>query len=169
MHDERREQVELREILNGIKDLAVGQREDLRYVASQLRRILKLLELLFAVETIDGFTLTQLYTTQGDTPMATITGIKVGATGQFTASPLPVGATLPPGVLPTWTSDNTTDVTISVDGTGLNAAILVAPTSVATSFNLTIALPDGSASSTFAIPVLPATVKVTGFDLTQTA
>lgn len=112
--------------------------------------------------------------TQGDSPMPTqapLTGLAPGATGQFTAAPVASDGsltTLPAGVLPLWTSDDPTD-TVTVGADGLSASVAVATTATAgATHTLSVALPDGSANSPVALPILtPAALPVAGFVVTQ--
>lgn len=98
-----------------------------------------------------------------------ITGVKVGGQGTFTATPLPPGATLPQGVVPTWqASDPSVQLTPAADGLSTVAAVPAGAT--ITSFDLSVAatLPDGSTpSGKVTVPVLSA--DVTSFQIDQTA
>src|SRR6185312_9819939 len=87
-----------------------------------------------------------------------IIGIIPGDTGTFTATPLnKEGATvtLPSGTVPVWTSSDTTNAPVVAAADGLSATITV-PASYApapgTTFNLTVAMPDGTASTTVPVP-----------------
>lgn len=96
-----------------------------------------------------------------------ITGVKLGGSGTFSATP--VGGTLPPGVVPVWsTSDSLVTLTPAADGLSCQAA--VASTDTNPSFPLTVqaTLPDGTQpSGTATVPILPS--EVTGFTIDQTA
>ena len=98
-----------------------------------------------------------------------ITGIKLGATGTFVATPQPPGAQLPTGVVPSWTSsDSTISLTPAADGLSTTATVPVGDTN--TSFTLTVSatLPDGGTpSGTVTVPILPA--DVVSFTIDQTA
>ena len=108
-------------------------------------------------------------TQKGDKRMA-INGVTVGATGTFQATTVPAGSVLPTGVVPVWTSSDTTIATFASpnpDATGLTTIL----TGVATgSVTLTVAatLPDNSvAQGTATVPILAGEVKA--FSINQTA
>lgn len=98
-----------------------------------------------------------------------ITGVPNGGTGSFQAVPVPAGAVVPSGVVPKWTSSDTTIATVdqSADPTGLTCVV----TGVATgSITLTVAatLPDNSiAQGSVVVPILAGEVKA--FTINQTA
>jgi hypothetical protein len=113
-----------------------------------------------------GFTINQLKGTQ----IMPITGILAGATGTFQETPLPVGAVIPAGSIPVWTSDNTTDVALTPSADGTQVAAAVSSTTTITTFNLSVANQDGSFLTTVAVPVTPAGgggTPQTGFQIDQ--
>jgi hypothetical protein len=108
--------------------------------------------------------------------MGVILGIAAGATAEFDLSPLPVGSSLEAGNIPTYTQDNSTDVSelsVAADGMSFSATAAAAP--VAASFNVTAKAlsSDGvtQLTATFNIPLIPAVapppVPATGLDLNQ--
>jgi hypothetical protein len=124
---------------------------------------------------VDGFTIQQT----GDSPMGTtppvvLTPPDPGATLQFTATPTPAGAVLPSGVVPTWVSSDTTNVTITTDPTGLIATVVLGaaiPVGESVTLTITATLPDGTTptgSATFTVGAAPP-VEVSGFTVIQTA
>ncbi len=99
-----------------------------------------------------------------------IQGVTAGATGTFAATAVPVGAVLPAGVVPVWTSSDVTVATVATpnpDATGLTTIL----TGVVTgSVTLTVAatLPDGTVAQGLAVvPVVAGEVK--SFTISQTA
>ena len=113
-----------------------------------------------------GFTINQLKGNQ----IMPITGILAGATGTFQETPLPVGAVIPAGSIPVWTSDNTTDVALTPSADGTQVAAAVSATTTITTFNLSVANQDGSFLTTVAVPVTPAGgggTPQTGFQIDQ--
>jgi hypothetical protein len=115
-----------------------------------------------------------ILTQEGNTTMGVITGIKPGATAIFDLSTLPVGSLLQAGSIPTYTQDNTTDVSAVVPAAdGMSFSVTGAATFTAGAvFNVTanaVSL-DGvtKLSQPFNIPLLaPAGVAATGLDLNQ--
>jgi hypothetical protein len=115
-----------------------------------------------------------ILTQEGNTTMGVITGIKPGATAIFDLSTLPVGSLLQAGSIPTYTQDNTTDVSAVVPAVdGMSFSVTGAATFTAGAvFNVTanaVSL-DGATklSQAFNIPLLaPAGVAATGLDLNQ--
>jgi len=170
------------DVWQGLKDLMSGRIE--HEILELQRQILHELSLLYRVSeteleflqkilqrlpppTLLSFEIQQL--DPGGNPLP-ITGIKAGSTGTFVETPLPAGAVLPPGTIPQWTSSEHDAVaTPSTDGTQCSVAV-VAGTTI-TTFNLTCAAPTvtGSPSGTVAVPVLPGTPLVTGFQIDQTS
>lgn len=116
---------------------------------------------------VTGFKITQV-SLQG-VDMGAILGIKPGATGVFTQSPLPPGAKLPAGIIPQWSVDDTTlTVTPLADGSG--ASVSVPSGSTSTGFNLTVSASDnGTGTSVKSTVAVPISQPVTGFDITQTS
>ena len=136
-------------------------REELRCICEQLKR---LNEFFRAAQTLD---LTQ----QGEN-MGVIKGILPGATGIFDLSTLPVGSSLQAGSIPTYTSDNSTDVSALVPSAdGMSFSVQAAAAPVATSFNVTanaVSSSGAALTQAFNIPLLPAAVvPATGLDLNQ--
>jgi hypothetical protein len=136
-------------------------REELHCFCEQLKR---LNDFLRAAQNLD---LTQ----QGET-MGVIKGILPGATGIFDLSTLPVGSSLQKGSIPTYASDNTTDVSALVPAAdGMSFSVTAGAAPVATSFNVTAtAISSSGATLThvFNIPLLPAAVvPATDLDLNQ--
>jgi hypothetical protein len=103
---------------------------------------------------------------QGDFPMA-ITGIQVGATGDFTATP---NGALQAGSIPAWTADDSL-VTISPAADGLSASVSVSASDVSNLFNLSVAAVNStgvSFATTVQVPILPVgPPPATAFDINQ--
>jgi hypothetical protein len=120
------------------------------------------------VPEVSGFLIQQT----GDSTMA-FEAPDPGNTLQFTATPTPAGSVLPTGVVPTWTSSDTTNVTITTDPTGLIATVVLGtaiPVGESVTLTITATLPDGttpSGSVTFTVGAVPP-VEVTGFTVIQT-
>lgn len=97
-----------------------------------------------------------------------ILGVVAGSTGVFQETPLPVGAKIPAGSTPQWSTDApSTDVALSPSADGTQVAAAVAAATTLTSFNLTVQNQDGSFPTTVAVPILPAVVTQTGFQIDQ--
>lgn len=99
-----------------------------------------------------------------------ITGIKPGATGTFAESPVPPGTPLPAGVIPQWSSSDTTNTSLTPSADGTSCLVAVPSSATIASFVLTVkaTLPDGTTPSGNAtVPVLQP--EVTGFTISQTA
>jgi hypothetical protein len=117
---------------------------------------------------VTGFTIQQT----GDSTMA-FQAPDPGNTLQFTATPTPVA--LPSGVVPTWSSSDTTNVSISTDPTGLIAEVVLGsaiPVGELVTLKVSATLPDGttpSGSITFTIDSATPPVEATGFTIAQTA
>jgi hypothetical protein len=144
-----------------------GIHRTLKLILHLVREIRDLLKFLAQV---NGFTIEQI---QGDNSVA-ITGVGPGAVGTFKATPTNNGnpASLPPGVVPIWTSSDTTNAPItSVSPDGLTAQVTVAPTAApGTQFVLTVTatLPDNTQpNGTATVPIL--TLEVNGFVIDQTS
>jgi len=101
-----------------------------------------------------------------------------GNTLQFTATPLPTGSSLG-SVIPTWTSSDTANVTLTTDPTGLIVtAVLSSSIAVGESVTLTISATDPSdpsgatvatGSITFTVgAATPPVVFPSSFGITQT-
>lgn len=96
-----------------------------------------------------------------------------GNSPQFTATPQPVA--LPAGVVPTWSSSDTTNVSITTDPTGLIATVnLSTSIPVGESVTLTVqaTLADGTTPSgtfTFTVGAPPPPAETTSFSIAQTA
>lgn len=147
-------------------------RTEERLILRELKRIADSLELLNAkLFRAESLALTQ----RGEKNMGVITGIAPGATEIFDLSPLPVGSSLKAGSVPTFVSDNSTDVSpLTVDPTGLFFAATGAATFTATSFNVTVSAvssDDTPLTKTFNIPlngpIVPPPVPAIDLDLTQ--
>jgi hypothetical protein len=97
------------------------------------------------------------------------TGIVKGATGTFTATPIPPNGQIQG--LPVWSSDNAlTTLTASSDGLSVSVATSAADTAM--SFNLTISgvSSDGAGiSGVLATPLVNPVVQATGFLIQQTS
>lgn len=98
--------------------------------------------------------------TQGETTMPTqspLLGLAPSATGTFTAVPVDASGnavTLAAGTVPVWTSDDSSDV-VTAASDGLSATVLVSSSAVVGSnHTLSVAMPDGSATSPNALPIL---------------
>jgi hypothetical protein len=105
-----------------------------------------------------------------------ITGIPIGGSGHFTATPIfappNVLGSLQPGNVPTWTADDA-NVAITPAADGLSAVISVAAGDTGTSFNLTVSgvnSANSPISTSVSVPILPAPPPppATGFDIEQT-
>lgn len=98
-----------------------------------------------------------------------ITGIQVGATGTFTATP---NGALQAGNVPTWAVDDSL-VTLSVNPDGLGASASVSASDTSNQFNMTVTgvASDGTTFSTsVVVPILPAApTPATAFDINQTS
>lgn len=97
-----------------------------------------------------------------------------GATLQFTATPQPAGSSLG-SVIPTWSADDTTNVTITPDPTGLIASVVLSPSiPVGQVVTLTISATDpttgnvATGTATFTVGAPPPTFP-TSFGVVQTA
>jgi hypothetical protein len=154
------------EIMFGMSKHDEQQNKQERSEVRLLRRILELLERFLAAKSLN--------LTQEGVPMGVITGIKPGATATFALSTIPVGSLLQAGNVPSYTQDNTTDVSAVVPAAdGMSFSVNGAATFVATSFNVTanaVSLDGTKLSQVFNIPLLaPAGVPASGLDLNQTA
>jgi hypothetical protein len=111
-----------------------------------------------------GFTIYQL---RGDFIMA-ITGIVAGATGVFQETPLPIGAVIPAGTIPKWSTSDTTNTSLTPSADGTQCAVAVAAGATIPSFVLTVSNQDGSFPTPVTVPVLqPAPPPQTGFVINQ--
>ena len=105
--------------------------------------------------------------------MGVITGIKPGATETFDLSTLPIGSLLQAGNIPSYTQDNTTDVSVLVaDPTGmsfsLTGAATFTPGAVLKVTANAISLDGTKLQQVFSITLLaPAGVPAIGLDLNQ--
>jgi hypothetical protein len=109
---------------------------------------------------------------QKDNHMAFI-ALDPGNSPQFTATPTPAGATLPAGLIPTWTSSDPAS-TVTADSTGLIATLNIdSAATVGEQIVLTISatLPDGTvATGSFTVTVGAApAADITGFSIVQSA
>jgi hypothetical protein len=98
-----------------------------------------------------------------------IKGIAPGAQGTFAETPLPSGTTLPAGVIPQW-SANDTGVTLTPSADGTSCVAAVATGDANPNFVLTVSatLPDGTQpNGKVTVPILQP--EVTGFSIDQTA
>lgn len=106
-----------------------------------------------------------------------ILGVVPGATGSFTATPLnaeSVAVALPLSTVPVWTSDDTTNAPVVASADGLSATVAVPASFVpapGASFNLTVTMADGSASTTANVPydAVPVDNTVASFGINQTS
>lgn len=107
-----------------------------------------------------------------------VVGIAIGATGTFLATPVDASGntvTLPAGIVPTWTSSDTTNAPVVPSADGLTVTVSVpstAPTTlVGTTFTLSLAatLANGTVvTGTVNVPFLSAsTGTVASFVITQ--
>lgn len=107
-----------------------------------------------------------------------VVGIAIGATGTFLATPVDASGntvTLPAGIVPTWTSSDTTNAPVVPSADGLTVTVSVpstAPTTlVGTTFTLSLAatLANGAVvTGTVNVPFLSAsTGTVASFVITQ--
>lgn len=97
-----------------------------------------------------------------------------GATLQFTATPQPAGSSLG-SVVPTWTADDTANITITTDPTGLIASVVLsASIPVGEVVTLTVSATDpatgnvASGTAQFTVGAAPQTFP-TSFGVSQTA
>ena len=99
-----------------------------------------------------------------------IIGVTAGATGAFQATPVPLGAVLPEGTVPVWTSSDVTMATVASpnpDATGLTTILTGVKTGSIT-LTVTATLPDNSvAQGAAVVPVVIGEVK--SFTINQTA
>jgi len=97
-------------------------------------------------------------------------GITVGTPGNFLAIPNPVGAILPAGVVPQWTSSNVLIATVAnpnPDPTGLTTQLTGLETGTIT-LTVSATLPNGNvAQGSVQVPVVAG--QVTSFTITQTS
>ena len=86
-----------------------------------------------------------------------VTGIQAGGQGTFQATPLPAGSKLPDGVIPQWSSDQSS-VQLQPSGDGLQVVATVPVDATFTSFQLSVqALVNGQeVSGSAAVPVVQA-------------
>lgn len=96
-----------------------------------------------------------------------VTGVKPGASGTFAATTIPVGATLPAGIVPKWTSDNPA-VTLVDAADGLTTVATV-PADATGSFGLTVTAQVNGADVTGTVSVPIVAADVTGFTIDQVA
>jgi hypothetical protein len=155
------------EILRQILYESKIQSNESKTQTSTLQEINRKLDQLLTPE-VESFTIQQT----GDS--MPLTAPDPGATLQFTATPTPAGSTLPAGVVPTWTSSDPTNVTITTDPTGLIATVVLSsaiPVGESVTLTISATLPDGTtptASTSFTVGAAPP-VEVTGFTIVQTA
>lgn len=134
--------------------------KELKKIEHQLNRVLALLH------RQTGFTTHQLI--EGE--FMAITGIVAGQVGTFKETPLPVGAVIPPGTIPQWTTSDTTNTALTPSADGTSVAVAVAAGTTISTFNLSVANQDGSFLTTVPVPVLPvAPPPQTGFQIDQTS
>jgi hypothetical protein len=164
---EKQELELLQQILNEIKKQTLANSEASKSIEATLTDISKKLDQLLTPE-VESFTIQQ---TGDNMPL---TAPDPGATLQFTATPTPAGSALPAGVVPTWTSSDTTNVTITTDPTGLIATVVLSsaiPVGESVTLTISATLPDGTTptgSASFTVGAAPS-VEVTGFTIVQTA
>jgi hypothetical protein len=144
--------------------------ERLLRVDEKIAHYLKLLaHRMKALDEVDRFFVVQ---THEGTNMAN--GIAPGGTGTFTATPIDKNgnpSTLPAGVVPVWTSSDTTNAPVVAAADGLSATVTI-PTSATggekITLSVTATLPDGTTpegTGTFSV----LTLEVASFTITQTA
>ena len=137
----------------------------LRSMAWDLNEIARLLQDIVVSVPATGISLAQLGGTMG-----TITGVPVGGSGVFQASPLPVGSSLQKG---TGFKFSTTDtsVVLTPDATDSSKVMaVVAAGETLPSFGLTVDAVSASGAAltkTFTIPIIQPVVPATDIDLTQ--
>lgn len=88
-----------------------------------------------------------------------IKGILPGQSGSFALQDIPLNSVLPAGVIPVWTSSDTTNAPVVASADGLSASVALSASAVpGGSFNLQVdaTLPDGTTPSSgpVAIPIL---------------
>ncbi len=107
-----------------------------------------------------------------------------GNTLVFTATPVPAGSAFPAGVVPVWTSSDTTNAPVTVDPTGLIATCVLSE-AIAVGESVTLSIPpitytsangngqvttaEASISFTVGSATPPPAPDVTGFTIVQTA
>lgn len=122
------------------------------------------LEIIHLLNRQTGFSVSQL---QGDTPMP-ITGIVAGQTGVFKETPLPIGAVIPPGTVPVWTSSDPANAPAVASADGTTCSVAVPAGATITSFTLTVQNQDGTFPTSVTVPVTqPAPPPQTGFQIDQ--
>lgn len=115
--------------------------------------------------------------TEEGLPMGVIDGIVVGATGTITATPQPAGTSVG-SVVPTWTTSDTANTSITPSADGLSVAVAVgagAPVGGSTTVTISATSPDGTVTATGSavVPYFESTPPPptfpTSFDLAQTS
>jgi hypothetical protein len=138
-------------------DCSCSQCHWLKEIAHSLEKLVRFLE-----HRQTGFTVRQII--QGE-PMP-ITGIVAGAVGTFQETPTPPGAVA--AGIPVWTTSDTTNTALTPSADGTQVAVLVAAAATITTFNLSVANPDGSFLTTVAVPVTASAPPTqTGFAINQ--
>lgn len=124
------------------------------------------LEIIHLLNRQTGFSVVQL---QGENSMP-ITGIVAGATGVFQETPLPLGAVIPAGTIPVWTSSDPTNAPAVASADGTTCSVSVPATATITSFVLAVQNQDGTFPTSVTVPVTPAAPPAqTGFQIDQTS
>jgi hypothetical protein len=128
-----------------------------------LNRLNLIVNLLRRLQPVTAF---QIFQRHGDKFMA-ITGVKIGATGTFQITDLPLGAQLPSGQIPEVTASDPSIVLTQPTADNGTFTAAVPAGSTLTSFTLTVSAPNapGAPSSMVSVPVLPA--DVTSFQVDQ--
>ena len=122
------------------------------------------LEIIHLLNRQTGFSVVQL---EGEDSMP-ITGIVAGATGVFKETPLPLGAVIPAGTIPVWTSSDPTNAPAVASADGTTCSVAVPATATITSFDLSVQNQDGSFPTKVTVPVTPAAPPAqTGFQIDQ--
>lgn len=155
----------LEEILYELRVSNRFQNEQLRFIGDELVCIERKLDA--ALPEVEEFSIKQT----GDT--MPLIALDPGNSPQFTATPQPVP--LPAGIVPAWSADDTTNVSISADPTGLVATVNLSPNiPVGQSVTLTVqaTLADGTTPSgtfQFTVGAPPPPAETTSFSIAQTA
>lgn len=142
--------------------------QEILLVLKQILSALERIESYLSTPTVTSFTLTR---TGAHMPLGPI---DPGATLQYTATTNPAGSALPAGVVPTWTSSDPANVTITTDPTGLLGTIALGtgiPVGESVTITITATLPDSTTptgSDSFSVGSAPPP-QVTSFTLTRTA
>lgn len=146
-------------VLKGIREVLEAILDERKFLRQAVLEIIHLLNRQV------GFTIQQV---QGEQSMA-ITGIVAGATGQFTATPTPAGSKIPDGTVPVWTSSDPANAPAVASADGLSCSVAVPAGATITTFTLSVQNQDGTFPTSVSVPVTPAVIAQTGFDINQTS